>query len=47
MGDSSGKLLKTLKPEKLLVLSPLSKGLYIINLKMIDGTTKSFKVIKK
>ncbi|WP_333852193.1 LamG-like jellyroll fold domain-containing protein [Epilithonimonas sp.] len=47
IGDSSGKLVKTLKPEKLLILSSLSKGFYIINLKMIDGTTKSFKVIKK
>lgn len=47
IGDSSGKMIKTLKPEKSLILSSLSKGLYIINLKMIDGTTKSFKVIKK
>ncbi|WP_312323528.1 LamG-like jellyroll fold domain-containing protein [Soonwooa sp.] len=47
INDNSGKTIKNLKPEKSLNLSSLSKGLYIINLKMMDGTTKSFKVIKK
>lgn len=47
INDTSGKLIKTLKPAKALDLSSLSKGLYIINLKLSNGTTKSFKIIKK
>lgn len=47
INDNSGRMIKNLKPEKSLNLSSLSKGSYIINLKMMDGTTKSFKIIKK
>lgn len=45
--DSSGKLIKTVKPSKTINLSYLSQGLYMINVKLTDGTVKSFKVIKK
>jgi len=47
INDNSGKLIKNLKPAKSLDLTYLPKGLYIINLKLNDGTVKSFKVIKK
>lgn len=47
INDNSGKMITSFKPAKSLNLSSLSQGLYIINLKMMDGTTKSFKVIKK
>ncbi len=47
INDNSGKLIKTVQPAKELDLSNLSQGLYIINLKMNDGKTKSMKVIKK
>ncbi|MBP7500698.1 MAG: T9SS type A sorting domain-containing protein [Chryseobacterium sp.] len=47
INDNSGKLIKTLKPAKVLDLSSLSQGVYIVNIKLNDGTAKTFKVIKK
>lgn len=47
VNDNSGKLLKTVKPSKIINLSSLTQGLYIINVKLTDGTSKSFKAIKK
>lgn len=45
--DNSGKLVRNMKPAKVLDLSSLTEGLYIINLKLNDGTVKSVKAIKK
>jgi len=46
--EVSGKLIKTInKPESVLRLQHLLKGMYILNLDMKDGTQQSIKVIKK
>ncbi len=45
--DVSGRLIKTLAPSTEINLSSLKAGLYILTLKMEDGTVKSIKAIKK
>ncbi len=45
--DISGRLIKTLAPSTEINLSSLKAGLYILTLKMEDGTVKSIKAIKK
>lgn len=46
--DISGKLTKVIeKPSSLIYLGELKQGLYLITLKMKDGTTKTIKSIKK
>lgn len=45
--DISGRQVKTLAPSAELNLSTLKSGLYIVNLKMEDGSVKTFKTIKK
>ena len=47
VNDISGREVKTLAPAAELNLSNLKSGLYIVNLKMEDGSVKSFKAIKK
>ena len=47
ISDISGKEVKSLAPATEINLSSLTTGLYIVNLKMNDGSTKPFKVIKK
>ena len=47
VNDISGREVKTLAPAAELNLSNLKAGLYIVNLKMEDGSVKSFKAIKK
>lgn len=47
INDVSGREVKTLVPSAELNLSNLKAGLYIVNLKMEDGSVKSFKAIKK
>ena len=47
VNDISGRQVKTLAPSAELNLSTLKSGLYIVNLNMEDGSTKSFKAIKK
>jgi hypothetical protein len=47
VSDMSGREVKSLAPSAELNLSNLKTGLYIINLKMEDGSVKSFKAIKK
>ncbi|WP_374443722.1 choice-of-anchor J domain-containing protein [Epilithonimonas sp.] len=47
ISDMSGRAVKTLEPASEINLSSLKEGLYIINLKMEDGSTKTFKAIKK
>lgn len=47
VNDVSGREVKTLAPAAELNLSNLKSGLYIVNLKMEDGSVKSFKAIKK
>lgn len=47
VNDVSGREVKSLAPSTELNLSNLKTGLYIVNLKMEDGSVKSFKVIKK
>jgi len=47
VNDISGREVKTLAPAAELNLSNLKTGLYIVNLKMEDGSVKSFKAIKK
>ncbi len=47
VSDVAGREVKTLKPAAQLNLSELKAGLYIVTLKMEDGTSKSFKAIKK
>lgn len=46
--DALGKLVKTIeKPSSQLYLNDLKTGLYLVTLKMTDGTTKTIKTIKK
>ncbi|WDF46768.1 GEVED domain-containing protein [Chryseobacterium sp. KACC 21268] len=45
--DVSGREVKSLAPSAELNLSSLKTGLYIVNLKMEDGSVKTFKAIKK
>jgi len=47
VNDVSGREVKSLTPSAELNLSNLKAGLYIVNLKMEDGSVKSFKAIKK
>lgn len=47
VSDVSGREVKSLAPSAELNLSNLKTGLYIVNLKMEDGSVKSFKAIKK
>lgn len=47
VNDISGREVKSLAPSAELNLSNLNAGLYIVNLKMEDGSVKSFKAIKK
>ena len=47
VNDISGREVKSLAPSAELNLSSLKQGLYIVNLKMEDGSVKSFKAIKK
>lgn len=47
VNDVSGREVKTLAPAAELNLSSLKAGLYIVNLKMEDGSTKAIKAIKK
>lgn len=47
VNDISGREVKTLAPAAELNLSNLKSGLYIVNLKMEDGSVKTFKAIKK
>ncbi|GGG54769.1 T9SS-dependent choice-of-anchor J family protein [Epilithonimonas arachidiradicis] len=47
INDISGREVKTLAPATELNLSNLNAGLYIVNLKMEDGSVKTFKAIKK
>ncbi len=45
--DISGRTVKTLSPALELNLSGLNTGLYIVSLKMKDGSMQTFKAIKK
>ncbi|UOV00066.1 T9SS type A sorting domain-containing protein [Chryseobacterium daecheongense] len=46
--DASGKLIKTIeKPSSSLYLGDLKAGVYLLTLKMNDGTVKTIKTIKK
>lgn len=45
--DASGRFIKTVRPSKSLNLKNLSKGLYLINLQMKDGSVQIIKAIKK
>lgn len=47
VNDISGREVKTLSPASEINLSNLQSGLYIVNLKMEDGSVKTFKAIKK
>lgn len=47
INDVSGREVKSLAPSAELNLSNLKAGLYIVNLKMEDGSVKTFKAIKK
>lgn len=47
VNDVSGREVKSLIPAAELNLSSLKAGLYIVNLKMEDGTVKTIKAIKK
>lgn len=47
INDISGREVKSLVPAREINLSDLKTGLYIVNLKMNDGSIKPFKVIKK
>ncbi len=47
VSDVSGREVKSLAPSAELNLSSLQSGLYIVNLKMEDGSVKTFKAIKK
>ncbi|WP_051878540.1 T9SS-dependent choice-of-anchor J family protein [Chryseobacterium sp. FH1] len=47
VNDISGREVKSLAPSAELNLSNLKAGLYIVNLKMEDGSVKTFKAIKK
>lgn len=45
--DLSGRLIKTMKPTNEINLSSLKAGMYLINLKMKDGSVQTVKTIKK
>ncbi|MCG2793356.1 MAG: T9SS type A sorting domain-containing protein [Weeksellaceae bacterium] len=45
--DMSGREVKTLAPSTELNVTNLKQGVYIVNLKMEDGSVKTFKAIKK
>ena len=47
VNDMSGRAVKSLEPAAEINLSNLKEGLYIVNLKMEDGSVKTFKAIKK
>lgn len=47
INDISGREVKSLVPAREINLSDLKTGLYIVNLKINDGSIKPFKVIKK
>ncbi|AZA50989.1 T9SS C-terminal target domain-containing protein [Chryseobacterium carnipullorum] len=47
INDISGKLVKSLFPEKELNVQDLNDGIYIVSLKYKDGTIKTFRVVKK
>ena len=47
VSDASGREVKSLAPSAELNLSSLQSGLYIVSLKMEDGSVKTFKSIKK
>ncbi len=47
VNDISGRQVKSLAPSAELNLSSLKAGLYIVNVKMEDGSVKTFKAIKK
>lgn len=47
INDMSGREVRSLAPSAKINLSNLSEGLYIVNLKMEDGSVKTFKAIKK
>jgi hypothetical protein len=47
INDASGREVKSFAPSAELNLSSLKSGLYIVNLKMEDGSVKAFKAIKK
>lgn len=45
--DLSGRLVKTVKPAREINLGDLKTGMYLINLKMKDGSVQTVKAIKK
>jgi len=45
--DAAGRLVQSLKPQSQINLSGLNSGVYIITLKMKDGSKKNIKAIKK
>ncbi|MFC6268771.1 fibronectin type III domain-containing protein [Frigoriflavimonas asaccharolytica] len=45
--DMAGRMVKTVKPASEINLSSLNSGIYLINLKMKDGSVKTVKAIKK
>ncbi len=45
--DMSGRMVKTVKPANEINLSSLKSGMYLINLKMKDGSVKTVKSIKR
>lgn len=47
ISDVSGRQVKSMEPSTELNLSDLKTGLYLVNLKMEDGTVRSIKAIKK
>lgn len=47
VNDVSGRLAATFAPSTEINLSNLQKGVYIVNLQMLDGSVKTIKAIKK
>ncbi|WDF48443.1 GEVED domain-containing protein [Chryseobacterium sp. KACC 21268] len=47
ISDMTGRQVRSLNPSSALKLGNLNAGLYIVNLQMEDGSSKSFKIIKK
>ena len=45
--DLSGRIVKTVKPAREIQLGDLKTGMYLINLKMKDGSVQTVKAIKK